>query len=132
MFTQSKQPFISSFDCDMCLDYVMFFYWICKIRFTASCALGWRVGYKILRFLLLLTKFSFREEEWDLGNKSTNSVSLEILLIFSWYVSLKGWITYRFSYSLRHNDAKKMTPSPHDICVISRFSTKSIVFQKIF
>ena len=44
-----------------------------------------------------------------------------------------GWITYRFSYALRHNDAKNMTlPRPPAICVISRFSGKSIVFQKNF
>ena len=61
-----------------------------------------------------------------------------LLLHKRWNVSetmapSKWWITYQFSHALRHNDAKKMTPPrPAAICVISRFLTKSIVFQKCF
>ena len=35
-------------------------------------------------------------------------------------------ILHRFSYAMLHNDAKNMTPLTPTICVISRFSTKSI------
>ena len=45
-------------------------------------------------------------------------------------IIIKGWITYRFSYTLLHNDTKNMTSPPPTICVICRFSKKSIVFQK--
>ena len=40
----------------------------------------------------------------------------------------KGQVTYRFLYAKHHNDANKMTPPPTVICVISKISTKSIVF----
>ena len=41
----------------------------------------------------------------------------------------KGRVTYKFSDAMRQNDANNMThPPPPTICVISRFSTKSIVF----
>ena len=42
---------------------------------------------------------------------------------------VKGRVTYRFLYLLRHNDADKMTPRPHvAIRIIPRISAKSIVF----
>ena len=42
--------------------------------------------------------------------------------------------SHGFSYALHHNDTKNMTPTPllSAVCVISRFLTKSTVFQKIF
>ena len=41
----------------------------------------------------------------------------------------KGRVTYKFSDAMRQNDGNNMThPPPPTICVISRFSTKSVVF----
>ena len=42
--------------------------------------------------------------------------------------SSKGWVTYRFSYAVRHNDANRMIPPPPANCIIPRIWTKSIVF----
>ena len=39
IFKKSKQSFISSFDCDICVDCVMFHHEVLKIRATALCAL---------------------------------------------------------------------------------------------
>ena len=39
-----------------------------------------------------------------------------------------GWVTYRFWYSIRHNDTKNKTPPSLVICVISRFLAMHISF----
>ena len=31
--------------------------------------------------------------------------------MFLMFYAIKGWVTYRFSYEMRHNDANKITPS---------------------
>ena len=44
----------------------------------------------------------------------------------------KGCVTYQFLYAMHHNDVKTWPPSTPTRCVIFKFSTKTIVFQKMF
>ena len=63
-------------------------------------------------------------------HKDKNNYYYNIFLEKDSYELSKEWVTYRFSYAIRHNDANKMTlhPLPPAICVIPRISIKSIVF----